>query len=103
MKWILLGGVREHSGCCHRCIRKVGAWETLQQPMRLAGAGWGHLSEKTSLINIDRVWDKSYSLPSSALMIVIFASHQKKLLNVGLKQRNYVDTQIMNFSSRIIA
>lgn len=36
-------------------------------------------------------------------MIVIFASHQKKLLNVGLKQRNYVDTQIMNFSSRIIA
>lgn len=42
------------------------------------------------------------SLPSSAMTVVIFANHEKKL-DVGLKQRNDLDTWIMNFASWIIA
>lgn len=50
----------------------------------------GHCSDKPDKYR-QGVWDEGYSSPSSALTAVIFASHQKKLLNVGSKQGNDVD------------
>lgn len=75
------------------CTGKAGVWDPLKQLALLVGAGSSLFPENKQMPDKygRRVLAKSYSLSSSAATVVIFANHQKKL-DVGLKQRNDLDT-----------